>query len=169
CFAPFVNNHPEIKSIIVPHDISEERINACLKTFPSAVRFSQVKDTIANTNAHILIIDNIGMLNKLYRYATVTYIGGAWGTKGIHNILEAAVFGKPVFYGPNFSKNYEAQELVDAGGAFTSDNPNTLCQKIETIFANPDELEKSSKAAQTFVQNRIGATDIIMHYIDTQL
>lgn len=162
CFAPFVNNS-EVRSIIAPHDISENRIQECLKTFPNSVRFSQLNNS--ETNAHILIIDNIGMLNKLYRYADITYIGGAWGTKGIHNILEAAVFGKPVFYGPNFSKNYEAQELIDAGGAFTAVEPKELNQKIEHLFSHKDGLKKAANASAAFVQNHIGATDIILQYI----
>lgn len=164
CFAPFVQAHPEIKSIIAPHDISDERIADCLKRFPNAVRFSQYKNN-PSTDAPILIIDNIGMLNKLYRYAAITYVGGAWGTKGIHNILEAAVFGKPVFYGPNFPKHYEARELVDAGGAFTDNDPQQLCHKIEQLFSHEADLGKASTAAGDFVKNHIGATKIIMAYI----
>ena len=166
CFAPFVNMPTTIKSIVAPHDISEERINDCMKKFPGAVRFSQYKNTGGKTDARLLIIDNIGMLNRLYRYATVTYVGGAWGTKGIHNILEAAVFGKPVLYGPNFSKNYEAQELVDAGGAFTSSDPQQLCKRLEHLFSDREDLQKASSAAGQFVKKHVGATDIILQYIN---
>ncbi|MFT4204024.1 MAG: glycosyltransferase N-terminal domain-containing protein [Chitinophagaceae bacterium] len=168
-FAPFVNTHPEIKTIIAPHDISEERINDCLKKFPTAIRFSQYSnapETADNIKANTLIIDNIGMLNKLYRYATVTYVGGAWGTKGIHNILEAAVFGKPVLYGPNYSKNYEAQELVDAGGAFSYSEPEKISEHLAHLFSDKTALEKASAAARDFVQKNMGATEVIMNKVN---
>lgn len=166
-FAPFVNAHPENKYIVAPHDISEERIQGCLKKFPNAIRFSQYKNDGGLNDSNVLIIDNIGMLNKLYKYATVTYVGGAWGTKGIHNILEAAVFGKPVLYGPNFSKNYEAQELVEVGGAFTVKEPQEISAQLAHLFSHPEDLQKASEAAGDFVKNNIGATEVIIEYINS--
>ena len=164
CLSIFIKKNPSVKSIIVPHDISEKRIEDCLQTFPDAIRYSDYKENSQNHN-RVLIIDNIGMLNRLYQYATITYIGGGWGNKGIHNILEAAVYGKPVFYGPHFSKNYEAQDLIDAGGAFSSENPQELSEKMDHILQNENALTKSSQAALDFVKSRIGATEIIMQYI----
>lgn len=168
-FAPFVNEHPQYKHIIVPHDISEERVTDCLKKFPNSIRFSQYEHATMQNGSSILIIDNIGMLNRLYNYATVTYVGGAWGTKGIHNILEAAVFGKPVLYGPNFSKNYEAQELIDVGGAFSYNDPVGISKQLALLFSDETLLEQASESAGDFVKNHIGATEIIMEYINGQL
>lgn len=165
-FANFVNENLQYKHIIVPHDISEERIVDCLKSFPEAIRFSQYKNETIKNETSILIIDNIGLLNKLYHYATVTYVGGAWGTKGIHNILEAAVFDKPVLYGPNFSKNYEAQELIDVGGAFSYNEPQKISEQLTYLFSHRGELAVASEAAGNFVKNHIGATEIIMEYVN---
>ena len=99
-----VNNLPHLKIIIAPHEIHKEHLHQLKSTFPNAIFFSELKTGIAQpTTSNILIIDNIGILSGLYRYATVTYIGGGFD-KGIHNTLEAAVYGKPVIFGPNYKK-----------------------------------------------------------------
>jgi 3-deoxy-D-manno-octulosonic-acid transferase len=108
----FVKTHPEIKFIIVPHEIDEENLNDVNKEFPGSVFYSDylkgATENFAATNC--LIIDNIGMLSRLYKYATITYVGGGFGYKGLHNILEAAVYGKPVIFGPEYERNFEAEE-----------------------------------------------------------
>ena len=104
----FVITHPQMRFIIAPHDISEERLQECEQLYKHTIRYSQLKNTELTSNTNTLIIDNIGMLSRIYRYAHITYVGGAFGGDGIHNILEAAVFAKPVVFGPehdNLSRN----------------------------------------------------------------
>ncbi|MEO7523922.1 MAG: glycosyltransferase N-terminal domain-containing protein, partial [Ferruginibacter sp.] len=112
----YVKSHPEIKFIIAPHEIDQENLDDVKKEFPNAIFYSQIATgIIVPENINVLIIDNIGMLSKLYQYADIAYVGGGFGKDGIHNILEAAVYGKPVIFGPVYEKFAEARELVDAG------------------------------------------------------
>ena len=114
---------------------------------------------------HILIIDNIGMLSKLYQYADVTYVGGGFGCEGVHNVLEAAVYGKPVVFGPVYEKFSEAKGLVECGGAVSVSGPLQLEAVLSKLFDDPETLQKSSIAARDFVYNNKGATDKIIDHI----
>ncbi len=115
---------PQVKFIIAPHEIHESRIQALEKKIGEhrTLRYSQAASggpgMAGNTDARFLIIDGMGFLSGLYRYATLAYIGGGFGA-GIHNILEAATFGKPVIFGPECKRFREAVDLVDSGGAFS--------------------------------------------------
>ncbi len=91
-----------------------------------------------------LIIDNIGMLSRLYYYATITYVGGGFGADGLHNILEAAVYGKPVIFGPGFYRNFEAEELIDCSGAISIENAIELEKIIDNLINNEEELSARS-------------------------
>ncbi|MEO6705923.1 MAG: glycosyltransferase N-terminal domain-containing protein, partial [Ginsengibacter sp.] len=114
----FVKQHPEIKFIIAPHEIDEENLADIKEGFPGSVFYSELREKkVLGETSNCLIIDNIGMLSRLYHYATITYVGGGFGDNGLHNILEAAVYGKPVLFGPDYEKNFEAQELIDCSGA----------------------------------------------------
>ena len=103
---------PELKIIIAPHEINKEHLQELKSLVPSSIFFSELKtyDSASMTQRY-LIIDNIGMLSRLYRYATVTYVGGGFN-RGIHNTLEAAIYGKPVLFGPNYEKFREAIGLI---------------------------------------------------------
>jgi len=113
----------------------------------------------------VLIIDNIGMLARLYYYAQICYVGGGFGDDGVHNVLEAAVFGKPVITGPVIEKYIEVMELAEAGGVIIIDN----ALEVETVFnrllRNPEEYSFHGKAARDFVYARNGATEKIVLYI----
>jgi 3-deoxy-D-manno-octulosonic-acid transferase len=113
----------------------------------------------------VLIIDNIGTLSKLYKYATLTYVGGGFNQSGIHNILEAAVYGKPVIFGPEYEKFAEAKNLVEAGGAYSVENALELEELLNEFLNDKEMLEESSRIAGEFVKNNRGATDKIMGYI----
>jgi 3-deoxy-D-manno-octulosonic-acid transferase len=106
----YANNHPEKRFIIAPHEIHETHIHEVEKLFRHALRYSILSEANNEkklseilTGKNILIMDNMGMLSKLYYFATVTYVGGGFGGAGIHNILEAAVYGKPVLFGPKIT------------------------------------------------------------------
>ena len=149
----FVKQHPEIKFIFAPHEIDAENIAFVKKEFPGSVFYSewirtwsriqvsgnQVSDISASVPSirivpHCLIIDNIGMLSRLYKYATITYVGGGFGYNGLHNILEAAVYGKPVIFGPEYEKNFEAEELMDCSGAISIENALELEKVVNNLL-----------------------------------
>ncbi len=156
------------KLIIAPHEINETHIAALKSLFPNSILYSQLN--ISNTPAApILIIDNIGMLSKLYKYATITYVGGGMKVKGIHNVLEPAVFGKPVIFGPFYKKYSEAIGLVISGGGLSFiDSENTgkpLAEIVERLMSNKTEYLERSNAAANFVADNTGATQKIIRYI----
>ena len=156
--------HPHVKFIIAPHDIQKSRIEECLKLYKNAITFSDL-DKGLSTVSNILIIDNIGMLSRLYKYATICFVGGAFGEDGVHNVLEAAVYSKPVVFGPEYSKYIEAIGLVDTEGAFSVENTLELEKVINTLFNDTSLYEKTSASAGDYVAVKAGATNIITQYI----
>lgn len=114
---------------------------------------------------HVLLIDTIGLLSRLYYYATVTFVGGGFGDDGVHNVLEAAVYGKPVIHGPEFEKYPEAEGLVDCGGAFDVEDALELENVLDQLFAEKDFYDKAAKAAKKFVYRQQGATGQVVDFI----
>lgn len=160
----YANSRKNIKFIIAPHEIDEDHLKEMEKLFHHTIRYSALK-TLGATNKNTLIIDNIGMLSRLYRYATVSYIGGGFGSDGIHNALEAAVYGKPVVFGPVFNKYREAIELLEEGAAFTIENALELEKTLDDLLADEKLYQESCNAAKKYVYAHKGATQNIMHYI----
>jgi 3-deoxy-D-manno-octulosonic-acid transferase len=153
----------EYKLIVVPHEISESRVESLShKMGGSSVRYS--KWDKKSTESEILIIDNIGMLSSLYRYADAAYIGGGFGM-GIHNILEAAVFGIPVFFGPRYKKFREAKELVHWKGAFTCRNEQELIRIFSEIMDDETRLEKIREINNRYINNNKGSTELIINFL----
>lgn len=160
----YSNIHPETKFIIAPHEVYEGHIRQIEKLFSDSTRYSSWQQGATNGNAHVLIIDNIGMLSRLYHYADICYVGGGFGN-GIHNILEAAVHGKPVIFGPEYEKFREAIEMLDMGAAFTVSSALEL-EKIASMLMQDDELRiGAAQKALQYVESKAGATDRIMLYI----
>lgn len=154
------------KMVIAPHEIDEKHLAETSTIFPEAVRFSAFKEVAAETTStEIIIIDNVGMLSRLYQYATITYVGGGFTKDGIHNILEAAVWGKPVIFGPNYKKYREASELIEAGGGFSVSNSEELKKLAEKLFTNEQYLQAISEKAKNYVAVNTGATERILQTI----
>lgn len=152
-----------LKVIIAPHEVHPDRINALMKKLPeNAVRFTSIKNETPTGN--VLVIDTIGMLSHLYRFASIAYIGGGFGV-GIHNILEAAAFGKPVIFGPNYQNFREAVDLVNLGSAFSVDSKEMFLGVSERLLTDTQLLKKASAISSEYVQNNRGATDIIIAYL----
>ena len=105
------------------------------------------------------------MLSSLYRYASVAYIGGGFG-KGIHNILEAAVFGTPVCFGPNWHKFQEARDMLECGGAKSYDTPGQLTEILSSWLNDKSAWQQAADAASTYMKKSLGATKIIMDKIE---
>jgi 3-deoxy-D-manno-octulosonic-acid transferase len=157
----YINASPgKINYIIAPHEIHSIKIERLLKKLAKpAIRYSSA--TIKNINDYqVLIIDNIGMLSSLYKYADIAYIGGGFGA-GIHNILEAATFGLPVVFGPNCSKFREAVDLAGAGGAFPVNDYGSLKSRFDELLEN-SQYKKAGKISKEYVISNQGATRKIL-------
>ncbi len=164
----FAKSNPEIKFVIAPHEIAESRLKEVEKLFVNTIRFSdwQKNPELPAENApNVLIIDNIGMLSKLYLYADITYIGGAFGGDGIHNVLEAVVYSKPVVFGPAYDHFHEAVELVDLGAAETVENALELENVFNSLLQNDQIRADKGRIAGNYVREKAGATKIVMNYI----
>ncbi|MEO6404418.1 MAG: glycosyltransferase N-terminal domain-containing protein [Ferruginibacter sp.] len=162
----YANVNQDVKIILAPHEIGSFHLQEIKSSFKNSVYYSSLKEDNSDANTyHILIIDNIGMLSQLYRHATITYIGGGFGESGIHNTLEAAVFGKPVIFGPEYEKFVEAVGLVNCGAAFSITNALELEECFEELLHDERLYEKTCAAARNYVYHKKGATEIILHYI----
>jgi 3-deoxy-D-manno-octulosonic-acid transferase len=154
-------NVPSLKLIMAPHEISEKHLASIAELFPGSIRYSQLG---SNTGSGVLIIDNIGLLSRLYKYAAITYIGGGFG-KGIHNTLEAAVYAKPVIFGPVFHKFKEAADLIKKGGAFTISGAGDSIKIVGQLLADEKKLNESGKSAGDYVYSNRGATNCIIQFL----
>lgn len=154
--------YPEIKIIIAPHEISEKNIQQ-IETISA---YNSVRYSLASAEKiqqkRVLIIDNIGMLSSLYQYADYAYIGGGFG-KGIHNTLEAATFGMPIFIGPKYKKFQEAVDLVALNCAYVIQEAEEFETKFNLIRDNKTLAQIKTKTLD-YVANQLGATARIINY-----
>lgn len=159
-FIRYFNEHRDWKLIIAPHVIGDDHMKQILgKLERKTVRYTEA--TTENVvGAECLIIDCFGLLSSIYRYADVTYVGGGFGV-GIHNVLEAAVWGKPVIFGPNNKNFQEAQGLLKAGGGFEITSYDDFVGVMRKL-ADGKALEQSRERAGGFVESLAGATRQIM-------
>jgi 3-deoxy-D-manno-octulosonic-acid transferase len=171
----YVQRHPEVRLIIAPHEISLDHLASIERSFPKVIRWSacqtpgttpgQLKDPEWRT----LLIDNVGMLSRLYRYGTVAYVGGGFHRAGIHNILEAAVYGMPVLFGPVHQKAREATDLKKLGGAFVVRNTPDLDEVMKALLSDPGALKEAGEASAAYVRGQAGATSEVMKGIQAYL
>lgn len=174
--------YPEWLFIIAPHEIHEDHIQAIERLFPEAVRYSttttehasQTTDHPSPITDHrppitdhrspaTLIIDNIGLLSSLYAYGHIAYIGGGFG-KGIHNTLEAATYGIPVIFGPNYRKFQEAVDLIAQGASFSIRDGAGLSAVFAGLLSEDKRSAAGRKGAQ-YVVHSAGATARIVETI----
>jgi len=155
--------------VIAPHEIKEKQMQDLMKQVKSKViRYSTVtNDMIELAKAKVLIIDNIGMLSAIYQYGDFAYIGGGFGV-GLHNTLEAAVFGMPIFIGPNHKRFQEACELVDQKGAFVITDFASLQKQFVQLQQNPTNYLAVKKKTNTYVIAHTGGTKLIIQYLKIQ-
>ncbi|MCF8304630.1 MAG: 3-deoxy-D-manno-octulosonic acid transferase [Bacteroidales bacterium] len=159
----------KLKIIIAPHEVHEEHTWQIMELFDEKpLLFSQANEQNIN-NHHILIIDSIGILSQLYQYAHIAYIGGGFNKAGIHNILEAATYGKPVFFGPNYAKFHEAVSLVKKKGAFGIKNEKDLTENVQQLLNHPDLYQKAADICSSYVKKNQGATKLILSIIGKNL
>lgn len=125
-----INDNPSVKFIVAPHEMDESRINRLLaETLGGAVRYTQCTAETSFDGKQLLVLDTVGILSSAYGYAEWGYIGGGFGV-GIHNTLEAATFGLPIAFGPNYEKFKEARDLVTLGAA----TPIHSYEELKTWF-----------------------------------
>lgn len=161
----FIKNRKDFKFIIAPHEISKGNLQDLKKEFKESFFYSEINN-IANISEYkVLIIDCIGLLSKLYQYATITYVGGGFNSSGIHNTLEAAVYGKPVIFGPVYEKFAEAKGLVDASAAFSINSAIELEEKLVELINDAKLLNQTGILAKEYVYSNRGATEKILAYV----
>jgi 3-deoxy-D-manno-octulosonic-acid transferase len=162
-----VLTYPDWKFIIAPHEVNTARIEGIEKQFPNSVKLSSIQkqdiETQTNEIPQVLIIDNIGLLSSIYQYGHIAYVGGGFGV-GIHNTLEAAAFGLPLIFGPNYSTFLEAVELIKNGSAFSVNDSKELNAQMEILSKESNRI-KSGLSAQEYVSSHTGATKSFLDYI----
>ena len=157
----FINQTNDIKFIIAPHEVSDVNINRIHQLLKKpAISFSKIVETEID-NYQVLIIDSIGLLSSLYQYGSIAYIGGGFGV-GIHNILEAATFGMPIIFGPNYKKFKEAVDLISNGGAFSITNYDELESNFNNLISDKKLFNYSSENSKNYVEENVGSTKIII-------
>jgi 3-deoxy-D-manno-octulosonic-acid transferase len=155
----------ELCLIIAPHETDAGHISRLQGLFPDATRYTEWVKTTHKQRERVLLIDNVGMLSVLYRYAAVTYVGGGFGKDGIHNILEPATYGKPVLFGPVFHKYPEAAALIAAGGGISIHDLGTFHAHMERLLQNESIRLQTGANAKNYVAENKGATGKILQYI----
>ena len=156
-----------IALVLVPHEVDSNHLQALQKQFPTAVRYSEIAAQ-KNWDTEVLLIDRIGLLAELYRYGWVNYVGGGLTHGGVHNVLEAAVYARPVITGPRIEKYREAVELARTNGSYTLPTEKTseqLQRQLEAWLEDPLQADAMGERAGRFVQARTGAVDRVLRYI----
>lgn len=159
------NEHPTLLTILVPHEPTlenVERIERELNGKLTSIRFSDLHDY---KNQDVVIIDSVGILMALYQYAEISYVGGGF-KQGVHNVLEPAVYGRPVVLGPEHHNSQEAIELAYEGAAFVASNENELYSHLHTLLINESLRQKAGAKAQAFVERNTGATERFLSYLE---
>ncbi len=157
----FINQSENVKFIIAPHEVSATNVNRIHQLLKKpAISFSKITEQETD-NYNVLIIDSIGLLSSLYQYGNATYIGGGFGV-GIHNILEAATFGMPIVFGPNYKKFKEAVDLISDGGAFAITKHNELELIFNRLISDKEFKNNASEISRNYVEKNVGSTKFII-------
>lgn len=156
---------PSLLTFIVPHEPTIEHLDAVeqmLEDETTCIRFSAMNNY---NGERIIIVDSIGILVALYHYAHVVYVGGSF-KQGIHNVLEPAVFGVPVLFGPKHTNSQEAVELARRGGGFVVRNEKELYRSLRSLLHHDDERKRAGAVSASFVRDHCGATDRFLRYLE---
>ncbi|RBI90391.1 3-deoxy-D-manno-octulosonic acid transferase [Elizabethkingia miricola] len=161
----FISENSDTKIILAPHDL--KRVPQIKHRFADkAVLYSRLESTQSSASGHqLLIIDNIGMLSRLYHYADVAVVGGGFHTSGLHNILEAAAYAVPVVFGNRYKKNPEADALIDAGAAKSFSDENNAVKFLSQLFRDENQRRNMASVAGKFINDQPDAAAIILDNI----
>ena len=165
-FIPYFNEHRDWKLIIAPHVIGEDHLKQIEKLLEGrrVVRYTAAKDEEEIGKADVLIIDCFGLLSSIYHYGEIAYVGGGFGV-GIHNVLEAAVWDVPVFFGPNNQKFQEAQGLKAVGGGIDFQTYEQFASQMDLFLSYKEKLKVAGESAGRFVQSLAGATGKVLSHV----
>lgn len=161
---PYFNSHTGMKLILAPHEFDRERLLALMSRMqrPCGLYSQTQSDTASQLDC--IIIDTFGMLSSLYRYGQLAMVGGGFGS-GIHNINEAAVYGIPVIFGPNYGKFSEAKDLIACGGSFTVSTADEFTSVMDHLLSDSEHLSRSGTIAEQYIKSHLGATQLIYNQI----
>jgi len=163
----FINSdQSDTKYIIAPHNIKSNQIENLKKSLTASFVLFSEKDNADLANTKVFIVDTIGILSKIYDYADIAYVGGALGTSGLHNTLEAAVFGVPIIIGNNYSKFPEAKAMIENKGMFTISNQEGLNTKLTELIKDEELRVNSGLLNATYISDNKGAIAQIMTYLN---
>ena len=165
---PYINaSTASTKFVIAPHNIKSDQILALSKAITKRViLYSEIADK-ALEDYDVLLIDTIGLLTKIYSYAHIAYVGGGFGTKGLHNTLEPAVFGIPVLIGPNYTGFKEAEDLVAQKGIVVVNSKEALEKEMTQFLSDSQHYTETGTINSQYVDKSKGATSLIMRHIQT--
>ena len=160
---PLINENPNIKFVIAPHEMEEARIERILRDVKGgAVRYTQLSNDFADKQ--VLVLDTVGLLSRVYGSAEWAYVGGGFGA-GIHNTLEAAVYGLPVAFGPKYRKFKEARDLIELCIGRSVKNEHELKGWFDELKSDNDYLARLSALAKVYVGQHRGATEKVVKSI----
>lgn len=160
--ARYISDRTDVKLVLVPHEIDNDHLHEIFQLLEGRyVRYTEATAERMD-NCRVLLVDTIGVLSSIYRYGNVAYVGGGFGV-GIHNTLEAAVYGMPVVFGPNWEKFREARGLIEAGAAVSVKNYRELAVALDRAIA---EQEAMGQKANDYVQGERGATNRILKHLN---
>lgn len=165
----YINKAPsDLKIVIAPHNIKENHIKSLQNgIMKKVVRYSEIEQKNV-ADAEVLLVDIIGLLTKIYSYASAAYVGGGFAT-GLHNTLEPAVFGIPVLIGPNYHEFNEANELVEKQGILVVKNKADFETTMNEILKDEAFAQKTGKVNTDYINENRGATNAVMRHIETLL
>ncbi|KOS06545.1 3-deoxy-D-manno-octulosonic acid transferase [Flavobacterium akiainvivens] len=161
-FVPYINQSNGVKFVIAPHTFGESHIQELLTSLKKPALLYTEKEGKNLRDYDVLIINTIGLLGKIYSYADAAYVGGGFGTAGLHNILEPAAFGVPVVIGPNHTKFPEAVALAHAGGVIVVHNEEQMTNTLHDLVTNEVYRHETGHIAGSFVSMSRGAVNVIM-------
>jgi 3-deoxy-D-manno-octulosonic-acid transferase len=159
-----IHKMPELRVIIVPHELQEDHLRSIEEIFTQAnietCRFSALPAG-STTKVRVVLFNTVGLLARLYKQTHVAFVGGSFG-KGTHNVMEPAIFGQPVLFGPNYANSHEAGELLKAEAAFCVSGQEDFYKKAELLIRQASLRSSMGKRAKDLIMQNTGATDIII-------
>jgi len=163
------SNKENLRWIIAPHQIDLSKINAFQKKLNFRSVLLSNLDKINSKDFKILIIDCVGILTKIYSYANISYVGGAMGNSGLHNILEPAIFKCPIVIGKNYEKFPEAKEMIKQKGLVSVNNYDEFEKTFNSLIKNKDLRLKMGEINYNFIKENIGATKNVVSFLKQKI
>lgn len=160
--------YADVKFVIAPHNINANEINKLKKSIDKKVILYSELEKGEVSEAEVFIVDTIGLLTKIYKYADIAYVGGAFET-GLHNVLEPATFGIPIVIGPKYDKFNEAVELVKLKGCIPVKDYGEFQEILNTFLSDPKLRLEKGKIAEDYIANNTGATKMVFEYVHNKI